>query len=72
MTRYWNHRRGRWEVDNKTEADMLKRMQPEPVFLYDRKTKTYKEYRIPVKRIKPIIKNGRLIKKEYWDDDIWS
>jgi len=47
-------------------------MQPEPVFLYDRKTKTYKEYRIPVKRIKPIIKNGRLIKKEYWDDDIWS
>ena len=72
MTQHWNHRRGRWETDTKAEADHLKRTQPEPVYLYDRKTKTYKEYRIPVKRMKPVIKNGKLIKNIYWDEDIWD
>jgi hypothetical protein len=68
----WNHRKGRWEADKLTDAHDLKIQQSEPVYLLDRKTGIYKEYKIPKRTRKPKIKNGKIISSWYYEDDIWD
>ena len=73
MSKDFNWRRGRWETDNITDAHELKQTQPDPVWILDRKTKKWKEYKEKTHIRSPKIRHGRFIDTVGSDkDDIWD
>lgn len=68
----WNWRKSRFETTSLSEAYELKRQQPEPVYLYNPKTGTYKEIKLPTRSRKLIIKNGQLTNSYINEDDKWD
>lgn len=72
MARWYDWRKGIWNVDTIADANGLKKSQTDPVFLLDRKTGMVSEYKIKGKSRKINIKNGQLVSKSYGTDDKWD
>jgi len=73
MSKFWNWRCGRWEVDNESDARELKMDQPEPVYVLNRETGQYKEFKIKTKVRSPRMRHGQFTdKKGSYKEDIWD